>query len=226
MSSQFTSNTSQRELPILYSFRRCPYAMRARLAIAETNIIVELREVLLRNKPDHMLSLSSKGTVPILWLPDGSVIDESYEIMIWALSNNNSSIFSNKTEYTELISLVDNKFKYHLDRYKYSSRFSNSNAVEHRDLALEILHQIENILNQPWLNGANPGFPDFAILPFVRQYRIADIDWFDDFNEIPKTKAWLNNFLESNRFKNVMQKYHPWKEGLPGVYFNCKNELL
>ena len=226
MSSQFTSNTSQRELPILYSFRRCPYAMRARLAIAETNIIVELREVLLRNKPDHMLSLSSKGTVPILWLPDGSVIDESYDIMIWALSKNNSSIFSNKTEYTELISLVDNKFKYHLDRYKYSSRFSNSNAADHRDLALEILHQIENILNEPWLNGANPGFPDFAILPFVRQYRIADIDWFDDFNEIPKIKAWLNNFLESNGFKNIMQKYPPWKEGLPGVHFNCKNELL
>ena len=153
MNSKNPMNESERELPVLYSFRRCPYAMRARLAISESNKLVELREVLLRDKPHHMLLLSPKGTVPVLWLCDGTVIDESFEIMKWAYSTNLSDDCSQKVNHEDLIALVDSKFKYHLDRYKYSSRFDNIDANHHRDCALNILCEIEDVLDIGWLNG-------------------------------------------------------------------------
>ena len=223
MSSKNLMNESQREFPVLYSFRRCPYAMRARLAISESNTLVELREVLLRDKPNHMLLLSPKGTVPVLWLCDGTVIDESFEIMKWAYSTNLSKDYSKKVKHEDLITLVDNKFKYHLDRYKYSSRFKDINAYHHRDCALNILHKIEDVLDIGWLNGVKPGFSDFAILPFIRQYRIADITWFDSCTEIPKVKSWLNEFLNWDGFKNIMEKYPQWQEGQEGIQFGFEN---
>jgi len=223
MNSKNPMNESERELPVLYSFRRCPYAMRARLAISESNKLVELREVLLRDKPHHMLLLSPKGTVPVLWLCDGTVIDESFEIMKWAYSTNLSDDCSQKVNHEDLIALVDSKFKYHLDRYKYSSRFDNIDANHHRDCALNILCEIEDVLDIGWLNGVTPGFSDFAILPFIRQYRIADIAWFDSCNEVPKIKSWLNEFLNWDGFKNIMEKYPQWQEGQEGIQFGFEN---
>ena len=207
MNSKNPMNESERELPVLYSFRRCPYAMRARLAISESNKLVELREVLLRDKPHHMLLLSPKGTVPVLWLCDGTVIDDC----------------SKKVNHEDLIALVDSKFKYHLDRYKYSSRFDNIDANHHRDCALNILCEIEDVLDIGWLNGVTPGFSDFAILPFIRQYRIADIAWFDSCTEVPKVKTWLNEFLNWDGFKNIMGKYPQWQEGQEGIQFGFEN---
>jgi glutathione S-transferase len=223
MNSKALMNEPERKLPVLYSFRRCPYAMRARLAIAKNNTLVELREVLLRDKPNHMLSLSPKGTVPVLWLCDGTVIDESFEIMNWAYSRDLPDNFSKKTDHEELIVLIDSKFKYHLDRYKYSSRFKNINVNHHRDCALNILYKIEDVLELRWLNGITPGFSDFAILPFVRQYRIADKNWFDSSIEIPKVRAWLNDFLNWEGFKDIMRKYPQWHEGHQGIQFGFKS---
>ena len=223
MISKNTVNESERELPVLYSFRRCPYAMRARLAISESNKLVELREVLLRDKPHHMLLLSPKGTVPVLWLCDGTVIDESFEIMKWAYSTNLSDDCSQKVNHEDLIALVDSKFKYHLDRYKYSSRFENIDASHHRDCALNILYKIEDVLDIGWLNGVTPGFSDFAILPFIRQYRIADIAWFDSCIKVPKIKSWLNEFLNWDGFKNIMEKYPQWQEVQEGIQFGFEN---
>ena len=223
MNSKILMNEPERKLPVLYSFRRCPYAMRARLAITKNNTLVELREVLLRDKPNHMLSLSPKGTVPVLWLCDGTVIDESFEIMKWAYSRKFPETCSKKINHEELIVLIDRKFKYHLDRYKYSSRFKNIDANYHRDSALKILYRIEETLELRWLNGITPGFSDFAILPFVRQYRIADINWFDSSIEIPKVRAWLNEFLNWEGFKEIMEKYPQWHAGQQGIQFGFKS---
>ena len=223
MNSKKPMNETERKFPVLYSFRRCPYAMRARLAISESNTAVELREVLLRDKPNHMILLSPKGTVPVLWLPDGTVIDESFEIMKWAYSANLSNDYSKKVHHEDLIALVDSKFKYHLDRYKYSSRFGNIDANHHRDCALKILYKIEDVLDIGWLNGETPGFSDFAILPFIRQYRIANIAWFDSCTAIPKVKSWLNEFLNWDGFKNIMEKYPQWQEGQEGIQFGFEN---
>ena len=223
MNSKKPMNLSERKFPVLYSFRRCPYAMRARLAISKSNTLVELREVLLRDKPNHMLLLSPKGTVPVLWLCDGTVIDESFEIMKWAYSTNLSNDGSKKVNHEDLIALVDSKFKYHLDRYKYSSRFENIDANHHRDCALNILYKVEDVLDIGWLNGVTPGFSDFAILPFIRQYRIADITWFDSCADIPKVKYWLNEFLNWDGFKNIMKKYPQWQEGQEGIQFGFEN---
>jgi glutathione S-transferase len=214
-----------RNIPVLYSFRRCPYAMRARLAIAESRTTVELREVILRDKPTHMLFLSQKGTVPVLWLPDDKVIEESFDIMNWALSRNDPNGLLKSSEHNSLIERIDTNFKYHLDRYKYSSRYPETHAIQHRQHALLILSEIETILDDNWLNGKNPGFVDLAILPFIRQYRIADIKWFDACTEIPKVQAWLANFLAWNGFQKIMKKYSQWEDGTPGVLFGGEAEL-
>jgi glutathione S-transferase len=214
-----------RNIPVLYSFRRCPYAMRARFAIVESKTIVELREVILRDKPSHMISLSKKGTVPVLWLPDCKVIEESLDIMNWALSRNDPNGFLESSEHNSLIERIDTRFKYHLDRYKYSSRYPETHATHHREHALVILSEIEIILHDNWLNGKKPGFVDLAILPFIRQYRIADIKWFDACTEIPKVQAWLANFLDWDGFQRIMKKQSQWQDGTSGVLFGGEAEL-
>ena len=191
--------------------------MRARMSIIRSGFQVEHREVLLRDRPIQMMEISPKGTVPVLLLVDGTVIEESLEIMEhvlpWKLSQNDR----------EWVTRNDIEFKYHLDRYKYSSRFDNIDANHHRDCALNILCEIEDVLDIGWLNGVTPGFSDFAILPFIRQYRIADIAWFDSCNEVPKIKSWLNEFLNWDGFKNIMKKYPQWQEGQEGIQFGFEN---
>ena len=213
------------EKPILYSFKRCPYAMRARMVIFLTDIQCELREVHLKNKPQSMLDLSPKGTVPVLQIDAYKVIDESLEIVEWALGINNIFKKNKILPYQEvltkdLISLFDDEFKFHLDRYKYSVRYQDANPIQSRSKCLEILNKIENsISNSNWFFGDSINKLDICILPFIRQFRIADPEWFDSLNEIHQVKSWLKHFLKSPLLLNIMNKNDPWQEGDQALIF-------
>lgn len=197
--------------PILYSFRRCPYAIRARLALAVSGIAVEHREVKLRDKPAEMLAASPKGTVPVLVLPDGAVIDESLDIMRWALVRNDPEEWLSGDE-PSLIATNDGAFKHHLDRYKYPDRYP-ADGVDHRAAALAILHGLETRLGEhAYLSGARFGLTDAAILPFVRQFAAVDRDWFAA-QDLPRVQAWLEAFLGSALFAWVMVVREPWRGG-------------
>ena len=211
------------EYPILYSFIRCPYAMRARMALKLTNTKCEIREVRLNNKPKQMIDKSPKGTVPVLVL-EKKVIDESNDIIEWALSSNNifdGNIDHNQIDLTNnLIELFDSKFKYNLDRYKYATRYENINKDKHKKECLEILINLENLIsNEGWILGSKINKLDISILPFIRQFRIADIEWFDKQNKIKGIQKILFNFLDSNLFKEVMYKYDVWEENAEPQFF-------
>lgn len=197
--------------PILYSFRRCPYAIRARLALAVSGIAVEHREVKLRDKPAAMLAASPKGTVPVLVLPDGAVIDESLDIMRWALVRNDPEDWLSGDE-PALIATNDGAFKHHLDRYKYPDRYP-ADGVDHRAAALAILHGLEARLGEhAYLSGARFGLTDAAILPFVRQFAAVDRDWFAA-QDLARVQGWLEAFLGSALFARVMVVREPWRGG-------------
>ena len=212
------------KIPILFSFRRCPYAMRARIAIKLCNLECEIREINLKLKNNEFLELSPKGTVPVLVLPDDKIIEESMDIIHWAISNNdpynlklkNLEIYNKDMD---LISIFDNEFKYHLDRYKYNSRYKGINKEEHKYKARDLLVNLNNSLKEKqWLNGENISISDISILPFVRQYRIADIKWFDEKLELPNINRWLDKFLNSKIFNNVMKKYKIWETTDPKIF--------
>ena len=211
------------EYPILYSFIRCPYAMRARMALKLTNTKCEIREVRLNNKPKQMIDKSPKGTVPVLVLQK-KVIDESNDIIEWALSSNN--IFDGNIDHDQinltnnLIELFDSKFKYNLDRYKYATRYENIDKDKHKNECLDILINLENLIsNEGWILGSKINKLDISILPFIRQFRIADIEWFDKQNKIKGIQKILFNFLDSNLFKEVMYKYDVWEESAEPQFF-------
>lgn len=217
--------------PILYTFRRCPFAIRARMAIYESKVKVEIREVLLRKKPKAMIKLSPKGTVPVLFINQNKILDESIDIMKWALKLNDPNNILKNIDIKEinsdlLITNIDTKFKYHLDRYKYSNRYSDKgkpiNPIEHRNKCQEILIDIDKLLNSNnghYIYGGNISFIDIAIFPLIRQFRIADKEWFDNMMDLINVKLWLHNMLEENLFKEVMYKYKPWLAGNKPVYF-------
>ena len=202
-------------LPIFWSFRRCPYAMRARLAIAASGQKVELREILLRDKPTDFLATSPKGTVPVLKLKNGQVIDESRDIMFWALEQNDPenwlAVWLRNPAFTlAFLDRLDGAFKHDLDRYKYASRYDRDAGSSHRDSGGVFLAELNQDLQQTGaLSGAQLGLLDFASLHFVRQFRIAGADWFDD-QSWPHLHAWLGGFLDSASFRLVMQKYPQW----------------
>lgn len=210
--------------PILYSFRRCPYAMRARMALNLANVTCEIREVSLKNKPQSMIKLSPKATVPVLYVND-KVIDESIEIINWALLK--KDIFKNKLtqeqdEYSnEIIRLFDEEFKPSLDRYKYNNRYKNENREEHKEKCLKILKEIEINMNpsSKWFFSDDINKIDISILPFVRQFRLADECWFDETNELARIKQWLDSFLKSDLFRNIMIKKENWVDGDKPIYF-------
>ena len=210
--------------PILFSFRRCPYAMRARMAIKLCNLKCEIREINLKSKHELFLKLSPKGTVPILLLQNGTVIDESLEIIEWAISLQDPLNLMPKHQniYQDditLIKKIDNEFKFHLDRYKYSSRYEDASANEHKLKARDILVDLNSILeNKKWLRGKEPTLSDISILPFVRQYRIADIEWFDEKLDLPNIKIWVHNFINSSMFINIMTKNKTWETNDPITY--------
>ena len=199
-------------IPILYSFRRCPYAMRARMALILASKECELREILLKNKPDEMLEISSKGTVPVMQFAD-KVLDESLDIISWAMESpvSNVYIYTGTEELLseELIKLFDSKFKYHLDRYKYSSRYG-ADPKNHQDECKIILNDLEDKINpKPWIFGKEVSLLDISILPFIRQCKIANPDWFFAQSFI-KVINLLNYFENSDLFTQAMQKYDLW----------------
>ncbi len=206
------------ELPILYSFRRCPYAIRARLAIKVSNIEVELREVLLADKPKELLACSPKGTVPVLVLPDGTVIDESRDIMLWALTQQDpqnwlSSHFTQQDEINRLIDINDTEFKQHLDHYKYADRFPEQSMESYRQQAESFLRQLEEKLTKNQYLVANEiSLADIAILPFIRQFASVDKAWFYQ-TEYKNLQVWLDNLLADNLFSEVMKKCSRWQPG-------------
>ena len=200
--------------------------MRARIALKLADIKCEIREVRLNNKPGHMLKISPKGTVPVLIL-ENRVIDESIEIIDWVLENNQifdgnlSDINIKLTE--ETINIFDKQFKYHLDRYKYSTRYKDIDVQDHQKQCMSILKSLDmKIANSRWLIGDNLNKLDISILPFIRQFRIADTQWFDEQKEIKSVQRVLNNFLESELFEDVMFAYDEWKEESKVVFFPNK----
>jgi glutathione S-transferase len=204
-------------LAVLYSFRRCPYAMRARLAIANSNITLELREVVLRDKPQQLIEISSKATVPVLLLSDNTVIDESLDIMNWALEQNDPAHWFNslsneqKTLSQKLIANNDGDFKYFLDRYKYADRYPEHTQQHYRQQAEIFLVLLEQQLQQNGNLICNRiTLADMAILPFIRQFAFADKVWFDH-SPYPYIQAWLAEFITSNLFNQIMAKYLAWK---------------
>jgi glutathione S-transferase len=197
--------------------------MRARMILKLADIKCELREVRLNNKPEHMLEASPKGTVPVLILED-KIIDESIDIVNWALNITNvfeGNIKQDQINLTEeLIDLFDDKFKYHLDRYKYSNRYEDVDVEHHQNECLNILKKLETIIDGTnWIFGDSISKLDILILPFIRQFRIADQEWFDSQQNIPGIQRVLMNFLDSNIFKSVMNKYEEWYEGSDKIYF-------
>ena len=213
---------SKNNLPILYSFRRCPYAMRARMAIHISGQKCELREVLLRDKPPSMIEYSAKGTVPVLILQDGKVIDESLDVIDWALNLNDPDDWqrSKDTKKTkELIKINDVEFKYHLDRYKYSKRYDNEDPEFHRKKCLKFIESVNNELNNSkYIFDDNISYADIVLLPFIRQFRIADMEWFDSL-PYDNLKKWLSSFLDSSLLDSIMKKYDLWKEGDKSIVF-------
>tara|TARA_Y200000002_G_scaffold353473_1_gene332965 strand:+ start:109 stop:747 length:639 start_codon:yes stop_codon:yes gene_type:complete len=199
-------------LPILYSFRRCPYAMRARMALILAAKDCELREVSLKNKPDEMLQISAKGTVPVLELPN-KVLEESLDIISWAMQSHPTKVYTFSTKEKliseSLIQLFDSKFKYHLDRYKYASRFE-ANSSEHKEECKNILEKLDTKINpSPWIFGEKVSLLDISILPFIRQCKIANPEWFFEQN-FKKVIALLNFFEASNLFIHAMKKFDLW----------------
>lgn len=204
---------SARDTPVLYNFRRCPYAMRARLALLSAGIPVEVREIILRDKPAHMLEISPKGTVPVLWLGD-SVIDESRDIMNWALAQNDPAGWLNMPqEGIAWINTIEGPFKSALDRYKYATRFVDVDSRTERDIARDILKTVDTQLRQhSWLFGDTPCLADMATITFVRQFANVDRAWFDA-EPWDGVKRWLEQFLDSQLFADIMTKYPLWQPG-------------
>jgi glutathione S-transferase len=194
-----------KSLPILYSFRRCPYAIRARMALKYSGIAVEIREVKLNNKPQQMLDYSPKGTVPVLILDNDKVIDESLDIMLWAISQHDPNNWQVEG-FEQLIDENDNVFKKHLDQYKYSIRYPENSKEYYRQQGKIFLQQLEQRLQQhKYLLCEQITIADVAIFPFIRQYAHVDKQWFDQ-TPYRQLQSWLNEFLQSDLFHAVMNK--------------------
>ncbi len=214
-------------LPVFYSFRRCPYAIRARLAIAYSGQKTILREILLKDKPAAFTNSSPKATVPVLQLVSGDVIDESMDIMFWALKQNDPAHWLPTTtdeqyQIDQLIKENDVQFKPRLDRYKYASGHPEMTEQEHRIAAVPFLLHLEKLLCQHrFLIAERTTLADVAIFPFIRQFAGVDQQWFQD-APYPKLRAWLQDWLGSPLFQAVMMKYPPWKEDDPITLFPDK----
>jgi glutathione S-transferase len=210
--------------PVLYSFRRCPYAMRARMAIAASGQRCELREVVLRDKPAELLAASPKGTVPVLVDVDGTVIDQSLDIMLWALRRNDPEgwLQAEGATLDEMLALVaecDGEFKRHLDGYKYPERHPDADTAAHRAQGGHFLMRLDaRLQDSAGLCGGRIALADIAIAPFVRQFAQVDAAWFEA-QPWPRLQVWLAAKLDAPLFARVMEKYLPWRTGGRGVEF-------
>ncbi|MGZ8271960.1 MAG: glutathione S-transferase [Methylophilus sp.] len=201
-------------LPILYSYRRCPYAMRARMGLKIAGIEVKIREVSLSDKPAHMMQVSPKATVPVLVLTDGKVIDESLDIMQWALAQHDPEAWLDVAmdSAMQLISDNDTTFKRALDAYKYPERFLDKTQKEHRADGEVFLVELEQrLLQHAYLIKETPCIADVAIFPFVRQFAAVDSTWFEQ-SEYVRIRFWLERWVKSELFNSIMQKYKTYVE--------------
>jgi glutathione S-transferase len=202
--------------------------MRARLAIAVSGIQVELREILLKDKPQAMLNVSPKGTVPVLITAQGQVIDESNDIMMWALQQSDPGHWLSDNAKQQqitaaLITKNDHGFKHFLDCYKYADRFPENTELYYRQQAELTLSTLEQKLNlNPYLLTDRLTLADMALLPFIRQFAFVDKTWFDT-APYPKSQAWLEQFINSALFDNIMIKLTPWQQGDDAIYFSEPN---
>ena len=212
---------------ILYSFRRCPYAIRVRWALLICGIKVEIREIDLKNKPFDFLNKSKTKTVPILIKKNSEIIEESLEIIIWALSETKKEHIKNiyfpnnkKEDIIEIINENDNEFKYHLDRFKYSTRYQNSNEEFHFTKAIKFIKRWNELLTEnKYFFGDNPTIADWSIWPFVRQFKIAcESQKITNYLELP-IKNWLDSFEKNRKFKSLMHKYELWEPNSSMNYF-------
>lgn len=216
---------ANKKYPILYSFRRCPYAMRARLAIKASGLIVEIREVELKNKPKEFLNISPKATVPIVCISSKQIIEESLDIMEWALKINDplkllKNEKLNNIEIHSILNKLENEFKQNLDRYKYSSRFDLPNPKLYRDKNLQTLNEFNNLLqNNKGICSSNLSLLDYAVFPFIRQFRNVNSVWFDSL-ELKFLQTWLYELIDSDEFSSIMKKYEIWKPNQKPIYTN------
>lgn len=199
--------------PVLYTFRRCPFAIRARMALRYANITVRIREVALKNKTAAMLEASPKGTVPILELSNGLVIDESMDIMYWALTRSDPDNWLKEDEQVTLkqwIATNDLQFKPLLDNYKYPQRSDKQDPIFYRNQSMPYLLSLNDALSQhQWLLGEHMGLADVALFPFIRQFAMVDSDWFWS-TSLSRVQVWLQCLLDTDLFLSVMKKYQPW----------------
>ncbi len=196
------------DIPVLYSFRRCPYAMRARMALLVSGVAYAHREILLRDKPAAMLAASPKGTLPVLVLADGTVIDESIDIMHWALAQHDPEGWLARAD-AALVANFDGAFKHHLDRYKYAGRY-DADPLAHRAAGLAMLAELDaRLVDQDHLGGAARGFSDIALFPFVRQFVGVDATW--SAAEVPRrVQKWLATLVASELFERAMVRRAPY----------------
>ena len=219
-------------LPILYSLQHCPYAMRARMGILMAQQTVLLRAVVTKNKPPEMLAVSPKGTVPVLLLEEGQlesrVIDESLDIMLWALAENDPQdlLYCNfPNGLSAMLALVhenDNVFKPILEKYKRARRFSEVSEKFYRRQCEVFINSLEQRLSgQDYFLGDSASLADYALLPFVRQFARVDKKWFVQ-APYPRLRKWLNDFLQSPFFTRIMAKYPLWLDSHEDCLFGCR----
>ncbi len=215
-------------LPILYSLRNCPYAMRARVAIFKAQQVVILRDIVLSNKPEEMIIASPKATVPVLVLANGTVIEESLAVMLWALNETDpddllqSQHEQNLTEMLKLIKCFDDEFKTCLEQYKCAKRYQENNITECRErceLFIKILE--ERLTINSFLMSKKESLADIAILPYIRQFARIERLWYLQ-SPYPNVRQWLNNYLQSPMFTKVMAKYPLWLDNYEIVLFGEK----
>lgn len=205
------------QLPVLYSLRNCPYAMRGRMAIYKSKASVVLRDIVLNNKPDEMIKYSPKATVPVLVLPNGDVIDESLDVMLWALkaSDPDNLLLSENPENLQvmlsLIQQFDTEFKSALEAYKCAKRYRETNIAECRVVCERYIKILEDELaKQSYIMGEKESLADIAILPFIRQFGRVERQWYLE-SPYPNLRQWLNNYLQCVMFSKVMTKHPLWE---------------
>ena len=218
-------NDEVQSLPVLYSLRNCPYAMRARIAIFKAKQTVQLRDVVLSNKPAEMIAASPKATVPVLVLPDGVVVDESLAVMLWALNETDpEDLLHKQNEHSllamlELINTFDTEFKAYLEQYKCAKRYKENNIDECRALCEQLIQVLEDRLkNHNFLLSDRESLADIALLPFIRQFARVERQWYLQ-SPYPNVRNWLNNYLQSPMFTKVMAKYPLWLDNHEVVLF-------
>lgn len=209
--------------PVLYSFRRCPYCMRAHMGLKNAGLKIQLREVDLKEMPEEALAISAKATVPLLVMPDTSVIDESWDILKWSLERNDPDnwLGENKQFLLEAEMLVetnDFSFKDELDHYKYADRFPENSEQRYRAACEEFIEELEDMLcENTYLLADQVTIADIAVFPFIRQFSLVDITWFEQ-SPYPMVRQWLEKLIAGELFQNIFQKHSNWQKGDATTY--------